>query len=86
MTLRDAIHRRLVDGYHRSGLTLGQLSERTGLCRRTLDRLLNGETLSLVTVETVARTLRVSLVLAEEPNRASGQILSHPPGDSADGR
>lgn len=62
MTIQQAIHAKIVAAFDRSELTVSQLSTRTGLCRRTIERVLGGETCELSTVERIASSLRVRLV------------------------
>lgn len=62
MTVEEAIHAKIVRAFERSELTIVQLSERTGLCRRTIERVLGGRTCELSTVQRIAMTLRVVLV------------------------
>ena len=60
--MRESIRIVLVNAFERSELTIAQLAIRTGLSRRTIERVLAGDTCELTTVERVAMSLRVVLV------------------------
>lgn len=66
MTLQEAIRARVHAAYRKSGLTISQLAERTGLSITTCERLSAGHLLSLHTYDIIARNLRVQVVVVAD--------------------
>lgn len=64
-SLKDLLSRKLRRVVVKRRLTPRDLKARTGLCERTIQRCLDGETANLETMDTIARALHVSLLEEE---------------------
>lgn len=62
LSLREELRARLIRAIQRKKLGVEQVALRTGLHERTIQRLMSGETLRLVTLEEVAEALRINLL------------------------